>query len=67
MIKGANKMDKDINIILNEKDGRIDLLYNGYNIIAETIYNKELTQKITDLLDTELRNNSINYNGLYKY
>ena len=60
-------MGNDINIILNDKEGRIDLLYNGYNIIAETIYNKELTQKIADLLDTELRNNSINYNGLYKY
>ena len=45
-------MDKDINIVLNEKDGRIDLLYTGYNIIAKTIYNEDLT-KIKEWLINE--------------
>ena len=48
-------MNKDINIILNEKDGRIDLLYTGYNIIAKTIYNEELTKKIVELITNELK------------
>lgn len=51
-------MDKDINIVLNEKDGRIDLLYTGYNIIAKTIYNEELTKKIVELITNELKNDS---------
>ena len=51
-------MDKDINIVLNEKDGRIDLLYTGYNIIAKTIYNEELTKKIVELIKNELKNDS---------
>lgn len=48
-------MNKDINIVLNEKDGRIDLLYTGYNIIAKTIYNEELTKKIVELITNELK------------
>lgn len=51
-------MDKDINIVLNEKDGRIDLLYTGYNIIAKTIYNEELTKKIVELITNELKNDN---------
>ena len=51
-------MDKNIDIILNEKDGRIDLLYTGYNIIAKTIYNEELTKKIVELITNELKNDN---------
>lgn len=51
-------MNKDINIILNEKDGRIDLLYTGYNIIAKTIYNEELPKKIVELITNELKNDN---------
>ena len=48
----------NINIILDEESGRIDLLYNGYNIIAESIYNEELTKKIIELITNELKNDS---------
>jgi hypothetical protein len=44
----------NISIILNKKEGRIELLYNGYNIIKETIYNEELTNKIISLIEKEL-------------
>ena len=42
-------MANDIRIILSEENGRIDLLYNGYNIIADSIYNEELTKKIVEM------------------
>lgn len=48
----------NINIILDEESGRIDLLYNGYNIIAKTIYNEELTKKIVELITNELKNDN---------
>lgn len=51
-------MDKDIQIILNEKNGRIDLLCTGYNIIAKTIYNEELTKKIIELIIEELKSDN---------
>lgn len=48
----------NINIILDEESGRIDLLYNGYNIIAESIYNEELTKKIVELITNELKSDN---------
>lgn len=51
-------MNNDIKIILNKEDERIDLLYNGYNVIAHTIYNKELTDKILTLIESELKNDT---------
>ena len=48
----------NINIILDEESGRIDLLYNGYNIIAESIYNEELTKKIVELITHELKSDN---------
>lgn len=43
-----------IEIILNKEEGTIELLYCGYNIIKETIYNEELTGRIISLLEQEL-------------
>lgn len=43
-----------IEIILNKEEGTIELLYCGYNIIKETIYNEELTSHIISLLEQEL-------------
>lgn len=43
-----------VELILDTENGKIDILYSGYNIIAETIYNEELTEKITELLQNEL-------------
>lgn len=43
-----------IEIILNKEEGTIELLYCGYNIIKETIYNEELTSHIMSLLEQEL-------------
>ena len=54
---------ENITIQINEKNGCIDILYNGYNIIKETIYNEELTQTIIDLIKNEL---SIN-DSLFEY
>lgn len=43
-----------LEIIIDTENGTIDLLKQGYNIIAETIYNEELTKNIVDLLQNEL-------------
>jgi hypothetical protein len=43
-----------IEIILNKEEGTIELLYCGYNIIKETIYNEELTSHIIGLLEQEI-------------
>lgn len=47
----------NINIILNEEEGTTAILYNGYNIIKETLYNEELTTKIINLIENELKAN----------
>lgn len=57
-------MANDIRIILSEENGRIDLLYNGYNIIADSIYNEELTKKIVEMITTELKNTSYDFTTL---
>jgi hypothetical protein len=41
-------------IIVDTENGKIDILYDGYNIIAETIYNEELTETIKELIQNEL-------------
>lgn len=40
--------------IINADDGEkaIEILYNDYNIIQETIYNNELANKILDLVNS---------------
>ena len=40
-------------IIIDTDEKRIDILYAGYNIIAETIYNDKIPEKIIKLLETE--------------
>ena len=60
-------MENDIRIILNEEDGRIDLLFNGYNIIADTIYNEELTKKIVEMITTELKNTNYNFETMKQF
>ncbi|MBR4002609.1 MAG: hypothetical protein IKI95_00880 [Clostridia bacterium] len=60
-------MANDIRIILSEENGRIDLLYNGYNIIADSIYNEELTKKIVEMITTELKNTSYDFTTLKKF
>lgn len=38
--------------IIKEDDGKaIEILYNGYNIIQETIYNNELADQILQLVN----------------
>ena len=53
-----------IRIILNKEQGTIDLLYNGYNIIAQTIYDYELTNKILELIENDLKNTYYNFTTL---
>lgn len=43
-----------LELILDTENGKIDILYSGYNIISKTIYNEELTNKIKDLIQNEL-------------
>lgn len=40
-------------IIIDTDEKRIDILYAGYNIISETIYNDKMPEKIVKLLETE--------------
>lgn len=47
----------ELEIIINTEEKRVDVLYQGYNIIAESIYNEELPQKIIELLQNELYEN----------
>lgn len=56
-----------INIILNEEEGTTEILYNGYNIIAETLYNEELTKKIIELITEELKQNNFNFTTLEQF
>lgn len=57
----------NINIILDEESGKIDLLYNGYNIIAESIYNEELTKKIVEMITTELKNANYDFTTIQEF
>ena len=57
----------NINIILNEEEGTTEVLYNSYNIIAETIYNEELTKKIIELITEELKQNNYNFTTLQEF
>lgn len=41
-------------IVINTENGEIDIMKSGYNIIAETIYNEELTETIKNLIQNEL-------------
>lgn len=41
-----------INIIKDDDGGKaIEILYNGYNIIQETIYNDELAEQVLQLIN----------------
>lgn len=57
----------NINIILNEEEGTADILYNGYNIIADTIYNKILVNKIIKLISEEIKQNNYNFTTLENF
>ena len=56
-----------INIILNEEEKSLDILYNNYNIIAKTIYNEKLTKKIVELITEELKQNDFNFTTLEEF
>lgn len=58
---------QDIQITINEKDGSINLLFNGYNIIAKTIYNETLTNKILQLIKDEPKNDDPDFENLQDY
>lgn len=54
---------KDLTIIIRDcgnGEKAIDILYNGYNIIQETIYDNDLTNIILDLINNNRRNNLSN-------
>ena len=57
----------NINIILNEEEGTTEILHSGYNIIAETIYNEELTKKIVKLITEELKQSNYNFTSLKEF
>ena len=57
----------NINIILNEEEGTTAILYNGYNIIADTIYNKALTKKLIKLITEELKQNNYDFTTLENF
>lgn len=42
-----------IEIIIDEERQAIDILYSGYNIISETIYNDKAVKKIIKILENE--------------
>ena len=56
-----------INLIIDEKEKTIDLLFNGYNIIATTIYNEELTIKILKLIENELKQNNWDFKNFKQF
>ena len=58
-------MKKDIHLIINEKEGSFDLLYNGYNLIAKSLYNEDLVNKIIKLIIMELKQEN-NFESLEK-
>lgn len=58
---------QDIQITINEKDKSINLLFNGYNIIAKTIYGETLTNKILQLMQDELKNDDPDFENLQDY
>lgn len=58
---------QDIRITISEKDGSINLLFDGYNIIAKTIYNGTLTNKILQLIKDELKNDDPDFENLQDY
>lgn len=54
---------KDLTIIIRDSgngEKAIDILYNGYNIIQETIYDNDLTNTILDLINNNKKNNLSN-------
>lgn len=57
----------NIQIILNKENGTIDILYNGYNIIKKTIYNDELTNKILELLENELKQDEFDFENFEQF
>lgn len=57
----------NIQIILNKENGSIDILYNGYNIIKKTIYNDELTNKILELLENELKQDEFDFENFEQF
>lgn len=58
---------KDFEIMISKQDGRIDILYSGYNIISETLYNERLVEKIIDLLQNELDLQGDNLEDIIEY
>ena len=57
----------DVNIILNKEEGYIHLLFNGYNIIAKTLYNEDLTNKIFELIENELKQDDQDFRNFKQY
>lgn len=59
-------MENKVSIVLDKNNDAIDLLFNNYNFIAHTIYNKELTEKILTLIENELKNEIYDFESLEK-
>ena len=57
----------NLNIILNEEEGTAEILYTGYNIIAETIYNKNLVKKVVRLISEEIKQTNYNFTTLENF
>ena len=57
----------NLNIILNEEEGTAEILHTGYNIIAETIYNKNLVKKVVRLISEEIKQNNYNFTTLENF
>ena len=48
-----------LTLIINENENGekfIDVMYNGYNIIKQSIYNDKIAKKVIDTLKDELLN-----------
>lgn len=42
---------KEISITINTEENYIDIEYDGYNIIAKTIYDEQFAKKLVKLLE----------------
>ena len=45
----------EIKIIINDESNTIDILYDGYNIVSESIYSYTAVKKIIKILEDETK------------
>lgn len=53
-----------IELIIDEEEKSINVLYSGYNIIKTTLYDEELTNKILKLIIEELEQSETTFTNL---